>query len=138
MIDDLTNGNWDGGQNEYREKRAAATAAALELCPENIREWLIRCTASEKEPDVAYSSTDAYSPDGVEWFDVGRNASHYFSFGVRPDGVFIAKTCGPEYSEECQCWYDNTTVSVVTTENVGNRYWGHMQPLGKSLTFSII
>jgi len=126
MIDDLTDGNWNGGQSGYLEKRAAATVTALELCPENISAWLLACTASEKEPDVAYSNADVYSSDGVEWFDVGHNASHYFSFGVRPDGVFVAKTYGPEYSEECQCWYDSTTVSVVTPENVCYRYWGHM------------
>jgi hypothetical protein len=126
MIDDLVNGNYGGLTIGYLQKRAAATVAALELCPENIRDWLILCTAYEKEPDVAYSNADVYNSDGVEWFDVGHNSTHYFSFGIRPDGVFVAKSCGPEYSEECQCWYDSTTISVVTPENVCNRYWGHM------------
>lgn len=118
--------------SQYSERRAAATAAALELCPENIRNWLIQCTASDSEPDVAHSFTDACGNDGIEWFDVGRNATHYFSFGVRPDGVYIAKTYGPEYSEECQCWYDNTTVSIITAEGACSRYWGHRQPWAKT------
>ena len=123
---------------EYAAKRTAATAAALELCPKNIQDWLIECTESEDEPGVAWSSQDPYSTDSVEWFEVGHNSSHYFSFGVRSDGVFIARTSGPEYSHDCQCWYDSTTVKVISANDVYNRYWGHRQPLGKNLTFGII
>mgnify|MGYP003657126009 CR=1 FL=1 len=62
---------------EYTAKRAAATAAALELCPKNIKDWLIECTESEDEPGVGYSDKDLYSTDSVEWFAVGFNSSLY-------------------------------------------------------------
>jgi len=109
-------------QDEWREKREAATAAALLLCPKYIKEWLIDCTAGAD--GKAYSYTD--DGDDVEWFSVGQNATHYFSFGIRPDGVFIKKTSGPEYHKECQCWYDRTTVRIVTEEDVPKNYWGHL------------
>jgi len=105
----------------YQKEREAATRAALDLCPLHIRQWLVDCTASED--GKAYSSKE--EGDEVEWFDVGHNASHYFSFGVRSDGVFIKKTNGDEYNEECQCWYNATTVRVVTVEEICQSYWGH-------------
>jgi len=125
MIDDLEQiaEEVNSGRYEiYQKERDAATSAALDLCPTHIREWLIDCTASEGR---AYSSnTQGY--DDVEWFDVGHNASHYFSFGVRKDGVFIKKTIGDEYHEECQCWYNRTTLRIITLEEIPKNYWGHL------------
>ena len=125
MIDDLeqivteaSSGRYDS----YKKEREAATAASLALCPDNIKEWLIGCTSDEK--GKAYSSN--IGSDNVEWFEVGHNASHYFSFGVRADGIFIKKTCGPEYHEECECWYDKTTLRIITLEEVPKNYWGHL------------
>ena len=108
---------------EWEKKCEEATAAALALCPDNIRSWLIACTANED--GKAYSSS-FHGYGDVQWFEVGRNASHYFSFGVRTDGVFIKKTNGDEYHEECKCWYNRTTLRVVTPEEVCQGYWGHM------------
>ena len=112
---------------EYEDKRRARTAAALELCPANIRKWLIQCTSDDLGDDfesAGYSTRDG--GDDIEWFSVGHNSTHYFSFGVRPDGVFIQKVSGPEYSKECECWYDSTTVRVITAESTCQSYWGHM------------
>ena len=111
--------------NKWFEQREAKTTAALNKCPENIRSWLIECTASPENPEKGYSFADSFGNDGIEWFEVGHNATHYFSFGVRPDGEFIAKTYGPEYSEECQCWYDKTTVEIVVADTAPLMYWGH-------------
>ena len=109
---------------EFRKKRREATAAALELCPDYIKEWLILCTSSDN-PEEAYSNKDLYGDEDIEWFEVGHNATHYFSFGVRGDGIFISRASGPEYNEECQCWYDLTTVKIVSADDASNAYWGH-------------
>ena len=126
MIDDLdqiaeeaSSGRYD----IYEKERTAATAAALDLCPNHIKEWLIDCTSDDD--GKPHSSPSSYGGDEVEWFDVGFNASHYFTLGVRSDGVFIKKTNGDEYNEECQCWYNSTTVRIVTLEEICQSYWGH-------------
>jgi len=126
MIDDLesilTSINTELDEDEWSKKRAEATSAALELCPKHIKEWLIDCTVGVgAEP---YSSNE--EGDEVEWFYVGHNSTHYFSFGIRPDGVFIKKTSGPEYHKECQCWYDKTTVRIITLDEIPKNYWGHL------------
>lgn len=120
---------------EYKAERKAASVAALNLCPDNIKEWLISCSPDSTEP---YSYKDPFSGDMVEWFEVGFNATHYFSLGVRADGILIKKISGPEYDEECQCWHDQTTVRIIEPNQASQSYWGHRQPLGKSLTYSII
>jgi len=125
MIDGLGQIEEEANSGRYaicEKERKAATAAALELCPDHIKEWLIDCTSDEE--GKAYSS-NIHGYDDVEWFDVGHNASHYFSFGIRKDGVFIKKTNGDEYHEECQCWYNATTLRIITLEEICQGYWGH-------------
>jgi hypothetical protein len=111
-------------ETKYLSDRAAATTAALALCAPNIREWLIACT--KDDDGVPYSFKDSFSGDNVEWFDVGHNATHYFSLGVRSDGVLIQRVSGPKYDEDCQCWHDNTDVRIISSEDAGKGYWGHM------------
>ena len=128
MIDDLEGipiPNWgpEKAQSKWMEEREAATAAALLLCPKHIREWLIDCSAG---PDGKARSENFHGYGGVEWFEVGRNSSHYFSFGVREDGVFIKKTNGDEYHEECKCWYNKTTLRIISLEEIPKNYWGHL------------
>jgi hypothetical protein len=118
IVEEVNSGRYD----TYEKERAAATAAALALCPDHIKEWLIDCTSDDIGKPHSSSS---FGGDKVEWFDVGFNSSHYFTLGVRPDGVFIKKTNGDEYNEECQCWYNATTVRVVTVEEICQSYWGH-------------
>jgi len=110
--------------SEYEAERKAATEAALNVCSENIRDWLIRCTSDDNGQPCSYK--DPFSGDEVEWFEVGFNSTHYFSLGVRADGILIKKVCGPEYNDECQCWYDSTTVKIVEPDQVSYSYWGHM------------
>ena len=121
MIDDLEQlVEWN--REKYIKEREGATEAALNLCPAWVREWLVGCTAGDNgEP---YSHASSYDDD-VEWFPVGHNASHYFSFGVRSDGVFIQKIEGDEYDEDCQCWGFKTTLRIVTLEQIPQGYWGH-------------
>jgi hypothetical protein len=109
--------------NDYVADRAAATAAALDLCSQEIRDWLILCTSDKSGP---HSDKDFRGGDDVEWFEVGHNATHYFSLGVRGDGVLIQRSSGPEFNEECQCWYDSTTVRIIEPDQVSCSYWGHM------------
>ena len=109
---------------EAEYKRRLATAAALAHCPSDIQEWLIEVTGTSERKE-ACSYNDFYGAGDVEWFEVGHNASHYFSLGIRKDGGFIQKISGPEYDEDCQCWYEKTTVSVVTVEDIRSGYWGH-------------
>jgi len=125
MIDDLeqiiceaNSGRYD----IYLKEREAATSAALDLCPLYIRQWLVDCT--ESEDGKPYSSNE--EGDNVEWFDVGHNSTHFFSFGIRKDGVFIKKTYGPEYHKECQCWYNRTTLRIIALEEIPKNYWGHL------------
>ena len=146
MIDDLSDGmtrmnaEYDIKAkqlaDQFAKERRAATNAALEFCPQNIRDWLVRCT-SYPDGNEAHSS-NVHGYDNVEWFEVGHNASHYFSFGVRSDGVFIKKTNGDEYHEECQCWYNKTTLNIITSEEIPKNYWGHMQGLELNFKMSII
>ncbi len=124
MIDDLLVDDLfvEDRVNNYVKDRRAATAAALDLCPPEIKDWLVRCTSDESGP---YSNKDLRSGDTVEWFEVGHNASHYFSLGVRADGVLIQRISGPEFDDECQCWYDKTTVKIIESDQVPCGYWGH-------------
>ena len=108
--------------NNYLEERRLATAAALDLCPIAIKDWLIQCSSDKTGP---CSYKDLRSGDTVEWFEVGHNATHYFSLGVRSDGVLIQRISGPEFDEECQCWYDKTTVKIIESDQVPYGYWGH-------------
>jgi len=123
MIDDLS-GTIMAKQSEYTKARRAATEAALNVCPENIKDWLIRCTSDGNGQPHSYK--DSFSGDEVEWFEVGHNSTHYFSLGVRADGILIKKICGPEYDDVCQCWYDSTTVKIIEPDQVSYSYWGHM------------
>jgi hypothetical protein len=109
--------------NDWLEKQRAATITALNLCNPEIKAWLIACTSDDD--DIPYSSKDAMSGDEVQWFEVGHNATHYFSIGVRADGAFIQRISGPDYDEICECWYDKTTVEIVDEDEVFNYYWGH-------------
>jgi hypothetical protein len=109
--------------NNYAEERRIATAAALALCTLEIKDWLIQCTSDDSGP---HSNKDLVTGDSVEWFEVGHNASHYFTLGVRGDGVLIQRVSGPEFDDECQCWYDKTTVKIIEPDQVPYGYWGHM------------
>jgi hypothetical protein len=122
MIDDLLDGFGEDRVNNYVEERRIATAAALALCPLEIKDWLIQCTSDESGP---HSNKDIMTGDSVEWFEVGHNASHYFTLGVRGDGVLIQRVSGPEFDDECQCWYDKTTVKIIEPDQVPYGYWGH-------------
>jgi len=116
--------SYEKRHDNYIAERAAATAAALDLCPPEIRDWLIQCTSGDESGP--HSDKDFQGGDDVEWFDVGHNSTHYFSLGVRGDGVLIQKVSGPEYNEECQCWHDSTTVKIIEPDQVSYSYWGHM------------
>jgi len=125
MVDDLEEilSNYDPEKDRsFSRSRSVATAVALELCPQHVKEWLTDCTAGDD--GLAYSSDEG--EDEVEWFGVGHNSTHYFSFGVRSDGAFIKKTSGPEYDKDCRCWYDKTTVRIVTLDEIPKNYWGHL------------
>jgi len=122
MIDDLEElVEWN--RAKYIKEREEATEAALNHCPTWVREWLVNCTAGDNGEAHSYASS---YDDGIEWFQVGRNSSHYFSLGVRADGVFIKKTEGDDYDEECQCWYSKTTIRIVTLDEISRGYWGHL------------
>jgi hypothetical protein len=132
MIDDLEEilSNYDPAGffsddliTKWREESAASTAAALKLCPQHIKDWLIDCTAGDGDEA---RSVQEMADDDVEWFEVGHNASHYFSFGIRSDGVFIKKTSGLEYDKDCRCWYARTTVRIITLDEIPKNYWGHL------------
>ena len=109
--------------SEYIEERRLATEAALNLCPEWIKRWLVGTTSQGGDEALSYSES---MEDDVEWFEVGRNASHYFSLGVRSDGVFIKKVSGDEFHQECQCWYFKTSLKIVSLEEIERGYWGHL------------
>ncbi|MEK7481169.1 MAG: hypothetical protein AAB633_00260 [Patescibacteria group bacterium] len=103
-----------------RETRATARAAAMKEIMAWHQEFMRHRGGRDGRPDV--------QEDGVEFYQVGRNASHNFFVGVDMEGRKFVRTVGgggcDEDADGRLVWYEDKE-SVYEVVGFDGHYLGH-------------